>query len=118
MLGLNKIMYPKDDEIKGKWKGYHTIAAAFSTLIIWPLFFIKLGFPSCNNIVPFITVLGLYLDILGVIFASIEAPYFGLFGDGGDIERKRTRVKEKYLKIGLTLMGIGFLFQGIAAIIS
>jgi hypothetical protein len=111
-------MYPKDKEIKGKRSRYHIFAVVLATLIIWPLFFIKLGFSICNNIIPFITVLGLYIDILGVIIASIEAPYFGLFADGGDIETKRTKVKENYLKIGLTLIGIGFLFQVVAVILS
>lgn len=111
-------MYPKDDEIKGKWSKYQIIAVALATIVLWPLFFIRLGFPSWHNIVPFVTVFGLYLDILGVIIASIEAPYFGLFADGGDVEIKRTRIKEKYLKICLMFIGIGFLFQGVAAIIS
>jgi hypothetical protein len=111
-------MYPKDDEIKGKLGGYRLFAILLSTIIIWSIFIIKLGLPSCSNIVHFISVMGLYIDILGVIIASIEAPDFGLFADGGDIERKRTKVKEKYLKIGLTFIGIGFLFQGIAEIIS
>ncbi|MBN1475035.1 MAG: hypothetical protein JW914_10490 [Syntrophaceae bacterium] len=111
-------MYPKDNDIKGKWSKYQIISVVLSTLIIWPLFFLKLGFPSCHNMIPFISVLGLYLDILGVIIASIEAPYFGLFADGGNVEIKRARIKEKYLKIGLTLIGIGFLFQGIETIIS
>lgn len=109
--------YPKDDEIKGKCK-YQIIAAALATVIIWPLFFIKHGSPSCSNILPFVTVMGLYLDILGAVIASIEAPYFGLFADGGDVEIKRRRIKEKYLKIGLTFIGIGFLFQGVAAVFS
>jgi hypothetical protein len=109
-------MYPKDNEIKGN-RIFQIIAAGLITLIIWPLFFVKLGFPSCNNIVPFVTVLGLYIDIIGVIIASIEAPYFGLFADGGDVERKRTKIKEKYLKIGLAFIGIGFLFQVIAVIL-
>jgi hypothetical protein len=110
-------MYPKDDQIRGKWSRYQIIAVALSTLIIWSLFFIRLGFPSCNNIVPFITVVGLYVDILGVIIASIEAPYSGEYLDGGDIERKRTKVKETYLRIGLTFIGIVFLFQGVAVIV-
>ncbi len=111
-------MYPKDDEIKGKWSKYQICALVLATLIIWPLFFIKHGFPSCSNTIPLVTVLGLYFDILGVIIASIEAPYFGLFGNGGDVETKRVRVKEKYLKIGLTFIGIGFLLQGVAVIFS
>lgn len=111
-------MYPEDRKIKGTPRCYQIIAAFLTTIIIWPLFFIKLGFPFSDHIVPFLTVLGLYIDILGVIIASIEAPYFGLFLDGGDIERKKAILKEKYLKIGLTFIGIGFLFQGIAAILS
>ncbi len=59
-----------------------------------------------------------YAIIIGVIIASIEAPYFGLFADGGDLEIKRSKVKEKYYKWGLLLIGIGFLLQGIAAIYS
>ncbi len=111
-------MYPEDHKIKGTGSRYQIIAVVLTTIIIWPLFFIKLGFPFCDHIVPFFTVLGLYIDILGVIIASIEAPYFGSFADGGDVERKRAVVKEGYLKIGLTFIGIGFLFQSIAAILS
>lgn len=111
-------MYPEDHKIKGMWSRYHILAIVLTTIIIWPMFFMKLGLPFFCHIIPSFTVLGLYIDIIGVIIASIEAPYFGSFADSGDVERKRTVVKEKYLKIGLTLIGIGFFFQGIAAILS
>ena len=110
-------MYPNDDEIKGQWKTYHKLSIFIATIIIWPLFFIIKGLSIFNNVGPFLSVLGLYIDIIGVVMASVEAPYFGLFADGGDIERKRTIAKEKYFKIGLMLIGIGFLLQGIAIII-
>ena len=110
-------MYPKDKEIKGKWSRYQILSVVLSTSIIWPFFLIERGLPSCNNIIPFISVLGLYVDIIGVIIASIDAPYFGPFPDAGEVEKKRIKLKEKYLKIGLSFIGIGFLLQGIAAII-
>ena len=111
-------MYPKDNDIKGAWKSYHIAGIILSTLLIWSLFFSKRVPLKIVSIPPFLSVLGLNIDINGVIIASIEAPYFGLFADGGDQESKRSKVKEKYFKWGLLFIGFGFLLQGMAAIYS
>ena len=36
----------------------------------------------------FFSIIGLYIDIIGVLIASLKTPYLGAFLDGGELEHK------------------------------
>jgi len=111
-------MYPEDKDIKGVWKKYQLAAIILPTLIIWTLFFIQRHIINHENIIAFLIVLGLNFDIVGVVIASIEAPFLGFFADGGLLEGKRNLKKEVSFKRGLLLICLGFFLHGIAVIYS
>ena len=107
--------YPKDHEIRVVWGKLRISLIVFATVIIWPAF---LYFnPICSlSTSKLLVVLGLYIDIGGVVIASLKTPYYGLFADGGEIEVKRGKVERKYFQAGMLLIGIGFLLQAFGSL--
>lgn len=107
--------YPKDHEIKVVWTKFIISLLAISTVSLWSAFF-YLNPAICDiEISKFLSVIGLYIDIVGVAIASLKTPYYGSFTDGGAIEVKRAKVEEKYFKTGMLLIGFGFFLQAMGS---
>jgi len=109
--------YPQDYEIKVVWTKFIIGLLFVSTFALWSVFFYMNQ--NIFEIKPgkFISVLGLYTDMLGVAIASLRTPYYGAFHDGGALEVKRSKKEEGYFKIGMLFIGIGFFLQGLGSII-
>lgn len=109
--------YPQDHEIKVVWTKFIISLLLISTASLWSVFF-YLNPVLCEiKISKFLSITGLYIDILGVAIASLKTPYYGSFNDGGAIEVKRARAEEKYFKTGMLLIGIGFFLQALGSIL-
>jgi len=107
--------YPQDHEIRVVWTKFIISLLAISTVLLWSAFF-YLNPVLCEiKISKFLSITGLYLDILGVVIASLKTPYYGLFFDGGAIEVKCAKVEERYFKAGMFLIGIGFFLQAMGS---
>lgn len=112
----DRIHYPQDHEIRVVWGKLRISLIVCATLVIWPSF---LYFnPLCStSIAKILVVLGLYVDIVGIVIASLKTPYYGSFADGGEIEVRRGKVEHKYFQAGMLLVGLGFLLQAFGSII-
>lgn len=102
--------YPKDDEIRVVLGKLRILLLACSTVLIWPAFF-HFNPVDSLNLTELLSALGLYIDIIGVVVASLKTPYYGSFHDGGAIEIKRAKIEANYFKVGMLLIGLGFLLQ-------
>lgn len=110
-----KNRYPQDHEIRVVWGKLRISLIVCATVIIWPafLYFNPICLLSASKL---LVVIGLYVDIIGVVIASLKTPYYGLFADGGEIEVKRGNVERKYFPAGMLLVGIGFLLQAFGSL--
>jgi len=100
---------------KIEWTKLHIGFIAIATAVLWPAFF-YFNPPLAFKLSKFFSALGLYIDVVGVVLASLKTPYYGTFYDGGAIERKRAKVEEKYFQLGMLLVGFGFLLQAFGTI--
>ncbi len=64
------------------------------------------------------TLLGLTLDIVGILLAAKRVPYLGSFLDAGDLNRKSESENHFWTSLGLTLIIIGFILQGLGSIVN
>ncbi|WP_447593067.1 hypothetical protein [Stenotrophomonas rhizophila] len=108
--------YPKDEDIKIQWSALQLAMVIVPTMVLWGAFFLLIS-PGHELPKTLLTLAGLNLDIVGVIWASRTPPYYGIFVDGGEIERKRSRVQDRSFRNGMAIVGVGFLLQGISAIL-
>lgn len=110
--------YPQDHEIKVVWTKFIISLLTISTISLWSVFFYLNPIICDIEKSKFLSTTGLYIDIIGVVIASLKTPYYGIFYDGGEIEVKRARAEEKYFKIGMLLIGFGFFLQAMGSIFS
>lgn len=102
-------------EVELEWKWIHFLVILLPVIFIIFLYFYKLFF----RLDPFVLVaLGTMLNIWGAVLTTIKAKYYGLYYDGGEIERWRQEKAEKPFLIGLILMAIGSLMQVLSAFLS
>lgn len=103
--------YPQANEIKVKWTLLHTlIIVAVSSFVIG----ISIYEYCCYKYSSFsklITIFGLYIDIIGVVIASLKTPFYGIFYDGGKIEVTRQQYEKKYFQRGMFLIALGMIVQ-------
>ncbi len=111
-LGIGR--YPTDNEINVDWTKAHKISLILASALIFGLFICYYDRISEAKI---LSVIGLYVDIVGVVVASLKTPYYGAFYDGGQIEIKRQNVERKYFQIGMFLVGLGMILQAIGTIV-
>jgi len=111
-----QIPYPSDSEIRVVWSKLHITLMACATVLLWPTFFCFNPISSLK-VTKALSVSGLYVDIVGVVIASLKTPYYGAFHDGGEIERKRAKVEAKYFQAGMLLIGFGFLLQALGTLL-
>lgn len=109
-------MYPKEHEIRVVWGKLHITLIVFTTLLVWPSFF-YFNPISAFKLSKLLSVLGLFIDVIGVVIASLETPYYGSFHDGGAIEHKRAAVESAYFRVGMLLIGLGFLLQALGTLV-
>lgn len=103
--------YPNDSEIKPKWSRFHFVLLILSSILIWGLYIWKsLIDGSILSWQSTISLTGLYIDIIGVLVASLKTPYFGSFHDGGELEFKRERADNRAFQKGMLLIAIGFMY--------
>ncbi len=109
--------YPKDEDIKAKWTAYHKAFIILPTIVIWVWFISLNSFISPSTINKLLSLIGLNIDIIGVIIASLKAPYYGLFVDGGKIEFKRQQVEHESFKRGMFIVVVGLFFQALGLLV-
>lgn len=106
--------YPKENDIKVKWKTSILIITVVTFNVI--LFLIGESRLKPISLTKWLSVGGLYFDFIGVIIASLRTPYYGSFHDGGEIEKVRQKVENKYFRLGIYLIAIGFLLQVVTSL--
>lgn len=109
--------YPADGDIKVKWSRFQVAMVVVPTVAIWAMFFLWPGAAEPHLLKTVLSISGLNVDIVGVVVASLKAPYFGSFLDGGKIEFKREAADRKAFQVGMVLVGIGFFLQAIAVLV-
>lgn len=106
---------PNKEQIKVEWTAIHTIILIGSTLFVAGSFVYEL---KTKNVLwtKYLTVFGLYIDIVGVLIASLKTPFYGIFFDGGQIEKDRQEVERKFFKVGMFLIAFGMILQTIGTL--
>ncbi|WP_039929482.1 hypothetical protein [Leptospira yanagawae] len=111
--------YPKENQIKAKLNPYFYYISILLMIILWSIYFylIKCG---CNSFKysSFLSILGLTLDIVGILLAAKRVPYLGSYLDMGDLNQKREKEDHFWSAFGLTLIIIGFFLQGLGNIVT
>lgn len=108
--------YPEENEIKVEWSWLHVSIVLLSVLVIWPVFYFALD-PTINITNKLLSVLGLNIDIFGVVLASLKTPFYGIFHDGGKIEILRANAERKYFQLGMWLIAVGFFLQALGTLL-
>ena len=108
--------YPEEKDIKVEWTLVHTLIIVVVTLIVTGFLIYDY---TIKNISwqKYLTILGLYVDIVGVLVASLKTPFYGIFHDGGEIEIKRQQHEKKFFLFGMLLIAIGMIFQVIGTLL-
>lgn len=108
--------YPEDHEIRVKWSGFPLAVVLGATAVLWLAYWLLIS-PEHERLKTVLTLAGLNIDIVGVVWASLSPPYYGAFADGGELEVKRKEVQERAFRRGMSLVALGFLLQGLATIL-
>ncbi len=108
--------YPKVEDIKVEWTLIQKLIILIITLIIIG-FLIYESRTKCISLTKYLSVGGLYIDIIGVVIASLKTPYYGSFYDGGQIEIERAKVEKKYFQRGMSLIALGMILQTISTLL-
>ena len=90
---------------------------AVVSLLIWAIFFARHGLTSPAGLSRLLSVLGLNIDIVGVMIASRRTPYFGLFADGGAVELKRQKAEQRSFEWGMLVIALGLLLQTLGMLV-
>ncbi|MCZ8236814.1 MAG: hypothetical protein O9310_00130 [Leptospiraceae bacterium] len=102
--------YPTDDQIKVEWNKFHTIILCVSSIFSIAGIINLFTMPIISYSKLF-SIIGLYVDIVGVLIASLKTPYFGSFMDGGDLERRRGDEEKKWFLKGMYTISVGMILQ-------
>ncbi len=107
---VSELKYPSDDQIKVEWTKFHILIVGISTI------FTLLGLGNLINLQIFsiqkvFSIIGLYIDIIGVLMASMKTPHFGAFMDGGELDKKKSDVERKWFVRGMYTVSIGMILQ-------
>lgn len=113
---LDTPRYPQEGEIKVKWTWIQVAIVPFSVLVIWPVFFC-VSDPTKIFTNKLLSVLGLNIDIIGVVVASLKTPFYGIFHDGDKIEVYRENAEIKYFQVGMWLIAAGFFLQALETLL-
>ena len=102
--------YPAREQVRVEWTWIHYLVLTTSSIIIpcASLKFIDFNQPYKYKL---FSVLGLFIDIIGVTLATLKTPYYGSFHDGGELEVWRRQEEDKWFKIGMFLIAIGAFLQ-------
>jgi hypothetical protein len=98
--------YPNDNEVKVQWTSFQKLVLILLTISL----IVFLSFHWKAETITKILLLnsfGIYLNILGSVMSTLKTPFYGLFYDGGRLERVRQEVEAKYFKFGIMSMSIG-----------
>lgn len=112
-----KPRYPTDSEIKVQWTPFHIVAIAAVTLVVWVWFFSRHDLHEPGVLNKFFSVLGLNIDTIGVVVASLKPPYFGSFHDGGAVEMKRQKAERASFENGMFIVAIGLFLQALGVLL-
>ncbi len=105
--------YP--EKIRVDWTGSHIGVIALA-LLLWPAFW-YVNPSYCLKCWPkFLAVAGLFLNTVGAVIATLKPPFYGLFHDGGKLQRDCEALASKYFKAGMVIIAIGFVLQAIKEI--
>ena len=110
------IKYPENKDIKVEWTIIHKFVIMITSLIIIG-FLIFESMTKHISLTKYLTITGLYIDIIGVVIASLKTPYYGLFYDGGKIEVERQKIEKKSFQKGMLLISIGMILQVISTLL-
>ncbi len=102
--------YPSDEEIKIEWNKFHFLILFISSSVtIGGL--VYLNYNQLLSFAKFFSIIGLFIDIIGVLIASLKTPYLGAFFDAGELESKRANEEKKWFVKGMYLIAIGMILQ-------
>lgn len=108
--------YPSDEEIRIEWNKFHYLILFISSCVTIG----GIVYLNCNQLLSLaklFSVIGLYIDIIGVLIASLKTPYLGAFLDAGELESKRGNEEKKWFVKGMYLIAIGMILQVLGIII-
>lgn len=109
-----RVEYPKTPRIQ--WTRAHTgmIGLAF---LIWPTYW-YFNPSYCVACWPkLLAVAGLFLNTVGATIATLKPPFYGIFHDGGKLQRDCEELAGKYFKFGMVIVAVGFVLQAIKEIL-
>ncbi|PJZ46163.1 hypothetical protein [Leptospira brenneri] len=107
---MSNLQYPTDDQIKVEWNKFHTIIICISTICSFVGIFHVYANQYCS-FSKLLSIIGLYIDIIGVLIASLKTPHFGSFMDAGELEKKREREEKKWFVRGMYTISVGMTLQ-------
>jgi hypothetical protein len=108
--------YPLDEEIKIEWNKFHFLILFISSSItIGGL--VYLNYNQLLSFAKFFSIIGLYIDIIGVLIASLKTPYLDAFLEAGELESKRANEEKKWFMKGMYLIAFGMILQVFGIII-
>jgi hypothetical protein len=107
--------YPSDGNIKVEWNKWHSIIIGLVTILSVVLLILE---RQKDNVLmtKYCSVIGLWIDFLGVVIASLKTPSYGTFYDGGELNRKCKQVEDNAFKKGMFIIAFGLIFQMIGSI--
>lgn len=113
---MSESKYPKDSEIKVEWTLFHYVFLLVCTLLTWGMYIFSLQ-SNTFQLSKLFSILGLYIDIIGVVVASLKTPFFGLFVDGGEVQMKCAKVENIWFQRGMFIIALGMLFQIVGSLL-
>ncbi|WP_147282722.1 hypothetical protein [Comamonas sp. AG1104] len=103
--------YPKEIEVE--WSKTH-ISMILLSFFIWPAFF----YINQGDIFPkILSVAGLFLNSVGATVATLKPPFYGLYMDGGALQRKSEKIAYKYFRFGMLIVALGFILQAVKEVL-
>lgn len=107
---MTELKYPTDDQIQVEWNHFHTIVICISTFCtVGGVAHLISGETYTHS--KLFSIIGLYIDIFGVLIASLKTPHFGSFLDAGELEKKREEEEKKWFVRGMYTIAIGMTLQ-------
>lgn len=109
-----KVEYPEKPRIQ--WTRTH-FGMIFLAFLIWPAYW-YFNLSYCETCWPkFLSVAGLFLNTIGATVATLKPPFYGIFADGGKLQRDCEVLAGKYFKYGMVIVSVGFILQALKEIL-
>ena len=108
--------YPRIEEVTAKFRYKYIFAVTIIAITLAGGYLFQLGNQNFSYS-KILSILGLIIDMYGIVITFSHVEYFGSFLDAGALESLRIKSKQKVLNIGLIVILIGFTIQAIASLV-